>query len=319
MDKEKSLRIIRIDYYIKEKLYPNCNFLATELDCSIRTILRDIDYLKDIFNAPIKYSKTKNGYYYDREFSVQKLQLTEGDLVAVLIGNSISKMYQNTPFSSVLDKSFDRLSSLLPDYIELGTNEANFFAVDLYSSMKVRVHGIKKMHTIIEAFSASKKIKVEKTALYSKEKLEVIVLCPLKIKFVHGSWFLIGYYYEQEKYRQVNVNHIKKIRILNKKFNKTDLPFCENILVTEDHKEQKIKVKAQFSKKISGYIEESIFESCLSFEKLPKGDIVIEFIAPDIDAAYQWLLSFGSNVYILEPVNLRNRMRKDLIKMVKMY
>ena len=48
-------RLIYIHKRIKAGKYPNCSFLSKKLECSIPTINRDIEFLRDRFLAPIEY------------------------------------------------------------------------------------------------------------------------------------------------------------------------------------------------------------------------------------------------------------------------
>lgn len=54
-------RLIYIHKRIKAGKYPNCTFLSKKLECSIPTINRDIEFLRDRFLAPIEYESAKKG------------------------------------------------------------------------------------------------------------------------------------------------------------------------------------------------------------------------------------------------------------------
>nr|WP_252722927.1 HTH domain-containing protein [Treponema pedis] len=55
---------------MKAKWYPSCTRLPEKLECSVPTISRDIEFLRDRFNAPIEYSALKKGYRYTREYDI---------------------------------------------------------------------------------------------------------------------------------------------------------------------------------------------------------------------------------------------------------
>ena len=72
--KKQMLRIMRLVDLLKADRYPNCASAARmmrQLDleenlnvsCSAKTIYRDIQTLKDDFNAPIQFDSGRNGYY----------------------------------------------------------------------------------------------------------------------------------------------------------------------------------------------------------------------------------------------------------------
>lgn len=66
--------IIERMLYINKKLeadsYPNAYKLADEMECSVPTIYRALDFLRDRLNAPIQYDTYRRGYYYTEPYSL---------------------------------------------------------------------------------------------------------------------------------------------------------------------------------------------------------------------------------------------------------
>ncbi len=50
--------------------YPNASTIASEFEVSKSTARRDIDYLRDRLLAPLKFHHKRNGYFYEKEFSL---------------------------------------------------------------------------------------------------------------------------------------------------------------------------------------------------------------------------------------------------------
>jgi len=72
-------RLIYIDARIRERAYPRINTFIDRFEVSRRTILSDIQFLKDRLNAPIVYSHAHNGYFYtDPRWTLTTLPATEG-------------------------------------------------------------------------------------------------------------------------------------------------------------------------------------------------------------------------------------------------
>jgi predicted DNA-binding transcriptional regulator YafY len=55
----------------KEKEKVNANILAKEYEISVRTILRDIDFMRNFLNLPIDYNNKKRTYQYDKNFNIK--------------------------------------------------------------------------------------------------------------------------------------------------------------------------------------------------------------------------------------------------------
>ena len=77
---------MRIHQAIVSGKYPNATTLAAEIEVVTKTIHRDIEFMRDRMGLPIEYDERKYGYYYTEEVSAfPTLQITEGELVALLI------------------------------------------------------------------------------------------------------------------------------------------------------------------------------------------------------------------------------------------
>ena len=69
-------RLMAIDQYISQGSYPTAAFLAEKLDCTMRTIQRDIQEMILFYNAPIEARQGKGGYYYsDPTFFLKSVML----------------------------------------------------------------------------------------------------------------------------------------------------------------------------------------------------------------------------------------------------
>ncbi|OGI09613.1 MAG: hypothetical protein A2Y40_07385 [Candidatus Margulisbacteria bacterium GWF2_35_9] len=317
MDQKSLVRIVEMDNLIRNGKYPNCKFLQKHLCVSERTVLRDIDLFKKLFNAPIRYSKSKNGYYYsDLSFVLNDIKLTEGDLLSLLVGQNVLNFYKNTPFYDDLQRSFQKITVLLPDYIQISEN--NFFdiSVDMYDSMMLNKKNIKVFKAILQSLDEKKRLKIEYKDILEDEKVYSVAISPGKVKFYNGEWYLSALNHITGKKVQFNIKRIGTIR----KLKETAMDFDVN---DDDDQlsmtQEKMIVIAEFSKTISAVIADKFAENAHKVKRLSNGKLEVEFVQTDIHSLYQWLLSFGSHVEIIQPVMLRNRIRKDLIKMLSMY
>ena len=57
-------RIVYIHEQIASQRYPTASKLAKALECSVSSINRDLEFLRDRCYAPIEYDMQKRGYHY---------------------------------------------------------------------------------------------------------------------------------------------------------------------------------------------------------------------------------------------------------------
>ena len=118
-------RIHLIDKEIRKGTYPNTRDLADLLEVGNRTVSRDIDEMRDFYNAPIGYDRRHNGYYYTEDsFFIEDLSLSQGELLSMAILDRLLCEYRGTPLETQLKSVFHKIvSSLDPqtmaDYFHL--------------------------------------------------------------------------------------------------------------------------------------------------------------------------------------------------------
>src|ERR1043166_6442518 len=59
-------RMMRIHRLIEDGEYPNCTTMSQEFEMSVRTLKRDIEFMKDRLKMPIAFAVPKNGYFFTK-------------------------------------------------------------------------------------------------------------------------------------------------------------------------------------------------------------------------------------------------------------
>src|SRR5437773_6959186 len=113
-------RMLRIHQAIQAGKYPNATALAGELEVSTKSIYRDIDFMRDRLELPIEFAGARNGFHYTQEVgSFPTLQITEGELFALLVAEKSLQQYRGTTFEKPLRSAFKKMAAALPDTISL--------------------------------------------------------------------------------------------------------------------------------------------------------------------------------------------------------
>ena len=114
--KPQHARLLFIDRCIREKSYPNCRSLAAEYEVSVKTIQRDIEYMRIELNAPLEYSARERGFYYTEEqFQLPAMDIRESDLFAIYLADKLLAQYEGTPIHDSLRSVFRKIENALPD------------------------------------------------------------------------------------------------------------------------------------------------------------------------------------------------------------
>ncbi|MDR2495442.1 MAG: hypothetical protein LBD24_09505 [Spirochaetaceae bacterium] len=112
-----------IDEAIRVGKYPNTDSLAALAEVNSRTIQRDIEYMRAMYGAPIKYSPARRGYYYtEPNFFIKSVPLTEGELFSIALFDRMLEEYRNTPLEKDLRNIFGKIVQCLPDNVNVQAN-----------------------------------------------------------------------------------------------------------------------------------------------------------------------------------------------------
>ena len=70
MQKKQMMRLVEFDRMIRNKRYPNVDWFSRNYEVSKRTVMRDLDFLREHLGAPLAYHSTKKGYFYKEEWTL---------------------------------------------------------------------------------------------------------------------------------------------------------------------------------------------------------------------------------------------------------
>jgi len=119
-------RLLLIDKAIRSGKYPNASKLAAIAEVNPRTIQRDIEYMRDMYGAPLEYDPTRRGYYYtESNFYMKSVPITEGELFSIALFDQLLEQYRNTPLEKALRDIFSKIIQCLPDKVSVDTGFLN--------------------------------------------------------------------------------------------------------------------------------------------------------------------------------------------------
>jgi predicted DNA-binding transcriptional regulator YafY len=119
---------------------------------------------------------------------------------------------------------------------------------------------------------------------------------------------------EKDEESKFALNKIVDLRIL-----KTGFAIVQKKDVVVNSSQQALKVVVRFAKELAEVVNEKVSGQSFDISKDDKGRVLMTFTSSDIEGTYRWLLSFGAQAEILEPTDMRRRMRRDLLNMIGMY
>lgn len=314
------MRLVTIDRRIHRNEYPTCTSLAREFEVSERTISRDIQYLRDFFDAPIDYDSANHGFFYtEPNFSLPALSLRESDLFAICIAEKALAQYENTPLYARLSAVFDKLSALLPNEVK-----APAIWIDTPYTFIQESHTIidsSVWDTISQGLRDQQSIKINHRKAGNSEALSRIV-DPYHFVSYRGEWYLVGFCHHRHEIVRFAMSRIDQAQLTGLQFRSPE-NFNINMFMGTSFGimsgEKEYRIKLRFSQAQSPYAAERIWQEGQIIEEVDNGMVELSFVTSSLFEVKRWILSWGADVQVLEPPELIKEVHDEAEAMVKLY
>lgn len=302
-------RMMKIHQAIASGSFPNSSGLASELEVSRKSIIRDVGFMRDRLQLPIEYDTRRYGYYYISEVTgFPTLQISEGELFALLVAEKALQQYKGTPFEKPLLKTLQKLADALPETVSMNLShwdESISFRTTAEPMAKLEI-----MDELAKAAAQCRSIQIEykKPAASHVENREVD---PYHLANVDGEWFLFGYCHLRRDIRTFSPQRIQKLTLLDRHFTRPDFDVHKQLatsfgVMTGD---REFEVVCRFSEKIADFIREKRWHSTQKLKELPGGGIEFSVRVSNLIEIRSWILSWGGEAQVLQPEELVDSIR----------
>jgi predicted DNA-binding transcriptional regulator YafY len=303
-------RMMRMHARLQSGRYPNCRKLAAELEVSSKTVQRDLDFMRYRLGLPIEYDQLHFGFYYTEPVaSFPNVEISEGELVALYIGQKALTQYKGTSFEAPLNTAFRKIADGLRDTISLSWNE-------LESAVSFRSVGrtIADLH-IFEQISQALFSQVELRFQYKKPGAkghEERTVQPYHLGCIENLWYLFAFDLTRGQLRTFALPRISKVQISKTKFRRP-VDFSINRFLEQSFgvyaRPTKIreKVRILFDAFAAQLVQERQWHPSQKIKHLPGGKIELSLTLGNLEEIERWILSWGNHAQVAAPAELRTR------------
>ncbi len=311
---------MRIHQAIQASGYPNTTTLARELDVSAKSIQRDLDFMRDRLDLPLAYHPQRYGYHYTEEVSAfPSLQITEGELFALLVAEKALQQYRGTSFEKPLVSAFKKMAAALPDTVSI-------HLADWDQAISFRTSAMPILD--LEAFDALAR------AAARREQLEIVyrkpgaaagetrVIDPYQIANINGEWFLFAFDHLRKDLRTFAPSRIQAVTRTGKTFTRPkrfsiDHRLRDSFGVLSGKETHNVKI--QFNAFAAEFIREKRWHASQVIKPLPNGGVEISLKLSSLIEVQRWVLGWGGNAVVVEPRELVELIRGEAARISAAY
>ncbi|MDC7233905.1 MAG: WYL domain-containing protein [Spirochaetales bacterium] len=303
-------RILEIDRIIRDRGGVTKEMLVSRFEISEKSVERDFSYMRDRLAAPLEYDRFKGLYIYsDENYFLPSISMSEGEVMALALSSEILNHFSTTEDFQQLRESFGRLASYLPEKIQVNLSDLNN-RVTVISEQPTKVNN-SVWKVLMEGVKENKAVRVQ----YKKpggDKWEEKTLEPYYLVAYKGSWYIVA-------------NTLKDIRTYAlsrmKEAHKTSRAFTiPSTFILDDYidpewgiyaRKEKYQFTLKFSPHAAPIIKEKRWHKDQNIEELDDGSLILSFPSGQLETIGRWVLSWGSDVEVLEPDELILMIKKS--------
>lgn len=296
-------RLIGILSVLLQKESVTAPELVRQFEVSRRTISRDIEDLC-MAGIPIVTRQGKDGGISIMEnFRIDRILLTNAEMQDILAGlRSLDSVNGTNRYGQLMEK----LSAGSSDFM---TGNQSVL-IDLSSWYKA---------------SLAPKIEQIRRAIDEKQYLEFLYYSPrgemkrtvepYYLVFRWSSWYVWGWCRTRSDFRLFKLNRMEKIRVLSGHFLGRQIPMPN--LSNERIFPGGIRVQALFEPECKWRLVEEFGTGC--FEEQTDGKLLFHGDYTNEANLISWLLTFGDQAVLLEPKELREKLKERIHRMTRRY
>lgn len=277
--------------------------LAAKFEVSKRTINRDIDALTKA-GVPLYTTRgTGGGISVVSGYKIDRTLLTSKDMKSILAGlRSLDSVSGSHYYEILMEKLQTGASEVV--------NGRDYMLIDL--SSWYHAHLTPKLTMIQEAIEKNRLLTF---AYVSQTHDGMRTVEPYFVVFRWSNWYVWGWSLKADEFRLYKVNRMSALHVNSTRFQPRAVPMPEMKPIA--HGRDAIHFTALFDPAVKWRILDEFSVDQLQLEA--NGKLRLAGVYSDSRSLVQWLLSFGDQVELLQPVAARELLQSTVQNMLQIY
>jgi len=311
--KTQWLRVMELDQKIRTGSFPNAKSFAKEWGVSAKTIYRDLDFLKDFFNAPIKYDYTQQGYYYSPpSFRLASTLMSKDDLLALALGVRVLEAYRGEEMAEQLKSVLKKMSEGLLEESAPSNPMDMLQQISFIAPPTLSIQP-EVWDTVLKAVVDKRQLKVVYRGRHGR-------IHPLHLTNLQGEWYLFVRFNDARNFRQIALGRIEEAQLLDRPIDPEGFDAKKMLQNTFYHfagESRAFKVKLRFDAEVEAFIQERRWHPQQKIKPRKDGSVDLEFSSKGTIEVKRWILAWGQHCRVLSPDWLREDIEKEISLMAQ--
>jgi proteasome accessory factor B len=312
--------MMRIHGELQRGAFTNCAKLAALLEVSPKTVLRDVAFMRDRLDLPVEYDRRLHAFRYTCPVeNFPTVQITGGELFALLVAQKALEQYRGTPYHTHLAAAFDKLAAGVRDKVTFAPTQQA--AAISFHSTGLGQADLHVFDTLSRALAEGGEVEFD----YRKPQARAAerrTVRPYHLSHRENLWYLIGHDVARDDLRQFALTRIQAVRATGRKFARPAGFSAERYFEKSfgafagegDH-----RVRIRFDAQVAERIRERFWHDSQEFTERPDGGLELSLQLGDLEEIARWVLGWGGHAEVVEPPALRQRLRDVARQLARLY
>jgi proteasome accessory factor B len=311
--------MLRIHEELQDGRLTNCTKLAEILEVSTKTVMRDVAFMRDRLYLPIEYVENLYAYRYECPVgSFPTVQISEGELLALLVAEKALKEYAGTPYHAQLSHAFEKLAAALHTKVSFAPESLNTVS---FHHTGIGRADLQVFDRLSRALRESREIEFDYVKPGSKA-VETRRVRPYHLANRDNFWYLVAFDVGRKALRHFAVARMREIHLREKSFKvpedfDADMHFAKSFgafVGAGDH-----EVVVRFAPTVADRVRERVWHRSQTEKLRADGSLELTLRVDNLDEVERWVLGWGEHVKVLAPRDLAERVSRTAEKVAASY
>jgi proteasome accessory factor B len=245
------------------------------------------------------------------------MQITEGELVALVIAEKALEQYRGTQFEKPLLSAIAKIEQSLPDTISLNLSD-----IEQTISFRTRAEPILNLD-IFDALAKATANRRQLQLIYRKpgsQQGEARLVDPYHLANINGEWYLFAYDHGRKDIRTFVPARVQAVKQTGKSFPRPQKFSLEKRLRGSFgvHSGQgDYEVVLRFAGKVAGLIREKKWHDSQRLLELKGGGVELRLKLSSLVEIERWVLGWGGDVSVVKPKELAQSVKAAARKILR--
>lgn len=304
-------RINLIHEAIRNGQYPDAARLAADHEVDVRTIKRDLEFMRDRLRLPLEFDRARRGYHYARPVDVLPgYPMTEAEIFSLLVAQKAVAQYRGTPYEQPLAAAFQRLTS------GLGTN-TEYTLDNLQEAISFRPFApddvdLDNFRVVTHALQERRELHFRYRKLDHPE-IRTRRVHPYHLACVENHWYLFAHDLDRNDIRTFALVRLRDPVVQDARFERSrtfdpDAYLRGSLAIFKGHDDFEIVV--EFDSWAADQIRGRRWQASQELTDLPGGGLRLRLRLNNLEEIERWILGWGSHATVLRPLALVHRLHQ---------